>query len=403
MKVIALGGAGEMGRVAVRFAAESRQIGEVVIADRDMDAAGRLAGELAAAPCRLSVQALDVTDRAALDRALRGADAVINTVGPFYRFGVPILEAAIEAGVNYLDICDDWEPTLDMLALGSRAEASGVTAIIGMGASPGLSNLMALRAARELDEVHDLYTVWPVDADLDGRRLPLKEAGAGLTRPDGSAAAALVHWMQQISGGIRVVQQGKPADVAPLQPIWLRFPGRGSGTVYTVGHPEPLTMRETLNVRGRSACLMVLSKGALALLRDLRKAIDQKRLTNEQAAAIMLAPGAWRMTKASVNSLWLKGRGALPAFFAFATGSKDGKAARVGATVTGSPVGMANATGVPLALGLAQLIEGRIQVRGVFAPDAVIEPDRLFDQIAPYCEPPLARGSDLVKVTIALE
>ena len=64
---------------------------------------------------------------------------------------------------------------------------------------------------------------------------------------------------------------------------------------------------------------------------------------------------------------------------------------------------MANATGVPLALGLKLLIEGHIQARGVFAPEAVIEPDSLFDLLAPYCVPPAARGIDLVKVTSAAD
>ena len=57
--------------------------------------------------------------------------------------------AAIEAGAHYLDICDDWEPTLDMLELGERARARGVTAVIGMGASPGLTNLLAMKAGKD--------------------------------------------------------------------------------------------------------------------------------------------------------------------------------------------------------------------------------------------------------------
>ena len=41
---------------------------------------------------------LDVSDAAELHRALTGSDLVVNCVGPFYRFGPPILDAAIEAG-----------------------------------------------------------------------------------------------------------------------------------------------------------------------------------------------------------------------------------------------------------------------------------------------------------------
>ena len=145
---------------------------------------------------------------------------------------------------------------------------------------------------------------------------------------------------------------------------------------------------------------MILTTQALALLKDLNAALGQKSLTNEQAAAIMIAPGALRTLKAVVKSLSLKGHGDLPPFFAFAAGTKDGKTARVGVSVSTVPKGMANSTGVPLALGLRQLLEGRLATPGVFAPEAVIEPDSFFDQLVPYCDPPVARSSELLNVTI---
>lgn len=47
--------------------------------------------------------AVDVTDAAALHAFLDGADAVINTVGPFTRLGPPVVEAAVGQGVRYVD------------------------------------------------------------------------------------------------------------------------------------------------------------------------------------------------------------------------------------------------------------------------------------------------------------
>ena len=57
-----------------------------------------------------------------------------------------MLRAAIRAGCHYVDVCDDWEPTLEMLALDTEARAAGVTAVIGLGASPGITNLLAVQA-----------------------------------------------------------------------------------------------------------------------------------------------------------------------------------------------------------------------------------------------------------------
>ena len=53
--------------------------------------------------------AVDARSRESLVSAMRGANVVLNCVGPFYRFGPPILEAAIEARVDYVDVCDDAE------------------------------------------------------------------------------------------------------------------------------------------------------------------------------------------------------------------------------------------------------------------------------------------------------
>ena len=155
MKVVALGGAGGMGRVAARTAATLDVTSVLVVADLDGEAAERLAAECGPGASALPV---DVTDEAALRRLLGETDVVLNTTGPFYRFGVPILRAAIDARCHYLDINDDWEPTLEMLALDSEARSAGVTAIVGLGASPGISNLLAVSAMRDLDEVTDLVT-----------------------------------------------------------------------------------------------------------------------------------------------------------------------------------------------------------------------------------------------------
>ena len=114
---------------------------------------------------------LDVNDASAMRRAMQNVDIVINTSGPFYRFGVPILQAAIDEGCNYLDICDDWEPTIEMLKLDQAAKTAGVTAIIGLGASPGISNI-GLIAMQELDEVSS-FTGW--DLVMRPEEIPLQE------------------------------------------------------------------------------------------------------------------------------------------------------------------------------------------------------------------------------------
>src|ERR1700722_7722870 len=49
------------------------------------------------------VRIADIGDPDALAAAFAGADAVINTAGPFAALGAPVIRAAIAAGAHYVD------------------------------------------------------------------------------------------------------------------------------------------------------------------------------------------------------------------------------------------------------------------------------------------------------------
>ncbi len=335
MKVVALGGAGAVGAVAARVAAALPGVTDVVVADR--------AGGVR----------IDVTDGSALRELLAPADVVLNTVGPFYRFGPDVLRAAIDTGTHYLDVCDDWEPTRDLLELDGPARAAGVRAVIGMGASPGASNLLAALAVRELDTVDEVHTAWPADGSLDGQ-----------------VTAAVVHWMQQLSGRIAVVEGGKLVEVPPLRPLALELPDGTAGTAYTVGHPEPVMFLGTFRPTA-STTLMVAPPTTIAYLDVLRQDIDAGRLTPDTAAEALVRPGVRRILRSLAHRF--AGPGTLPPFFAVASGGGRTAVARFDHPKL--PADMAEATGLPLALGLAQLDD---IPPGVHAPEAVVDPDRFF-------------------------
>ncbi|QOW23111.1 hypothetical protein [Novilysobacter avium] len=56
---------------------------------------------------------------------------------------MPILKSAIEAGCHYVVICDDAQPTVDMLDLHEQASQAGIVALVGCGVSPGTLNVLA--------------------------------------------------------------------------------------------------------------------------------------------------------------------------------------------------------------------------------------------------------------------
>ncbi|MFJ2780954.1 saccharopine dehydrogenase family protein [Kitasatospora sp. NPDC087315] len=392
MRILALGGPGAMGAVAVRVAAGLPGVTEIVVADRNLDAARALVRRLAGTggtPMRALT--VDVTDDAALRAALDGADVVLNTVGPYYRFGMTVLRAAIATGTHYLDICDDWEPTLRMLDLDGEARAAGVCAVMGMGASPGVSNLLAARAVRRLDHLQDLYTAWPVDVSGSGDDEQLSD-------PDGRPGAAAVHWMEQISGDVAVVSGGRLVHRRPLLPVTLAVSTGRSGTAYTVGHPEPVTLHRSFRPAGEAASLMVVTPGTVAYLDVLRRDIDAGKLTNETAAADLAKPSPLRTLRATAGAVGRKGPGSLPPFFAAATGSRHGRPVTVLARLADTPGAsaliddMAEATGIPLALGLAQLLDGTARRPGVHPPETAIDAERFFLDLARHV--PALPGDD---------
>ena len=147
-RVVVLGGCGGIGSVAVRALVAGDRFDEIVVADLRVDAAQAFVDELG--DPRLRAAEVDATSAEAIGGLVAGARVVVNCIGPFYRFGPPILAAVIAAGVDYVDVCDDLDATIAMLDQHEPAVAAGVTALIGMGNSPGLANVLVRFAADEL-------------------------------------------------------------------------------------------------------------------------------------------------------------------------------------------------------------------------------------------------------------
>ncbi len=358
---------------------------ELVVADRDGDSAAKVAQSLGP---RATSKRIDATNSKELVELFKQADVVLNTVGPFYRFGVPILEAAIEAGCDYLDICDDWEPTLKMLEVDDRAQAAGITAIIGMGVSPGVTNLLAAKAVGELDSADDVITGWNLESMED-------EEIAG----DEGGNAAIEHWIHQCTGDIRIHRDGAPVDVKPLQRLDIDYPALGKIETWTVGHPEAVTLPLTFQELKGSRNVMILPRSVLYVLRAVTGAVDRGWIEVETGAKVIVGLGtvvvpAMQLKARLVRRLRKSGNGKVhghnertattrkPQLFALATGEKAGVSTTATAAVHAVPGGgMGAAAGIPLATVLPLLENGNIEKHGVLTPESVIDPDQFFGEL----------------------
>lgn len=362
VRILVTGGAGEMGAYACRALAKADEVAQVIVADRDLARAVELADELGPRAVPL---ALDISDIEALDDVLAEVDIVLNTAGPFYRFGREVLGAAIATGTHYLDICDDWEPTLDMLELDDAARAAGVTAVIGMGASPGTSNLLALLTMDRLDTVDRVVTAWRAGA------LPYPADGE-----EPQTNAALEHWVHNCTEPIKIWRDGALVDAHALEEITVAYPGRGEEAVWVCGHPEPLTLPRVRPEVRESLNLMVARRGLMEGMQRVAARVQTGELDVQGASRqILLEPNTGGAAAGPSPTL--------PNLFAVAEGTKNGQRLRVGAQPIVLPnANMGEMTGYPLAVATLMMARGQVDRPGVHGPEGAIDPETYFHELS---------------------
>ena len=100
MKVLALGGSGDMGRMAVAILLESPHVTSITVADKNYERVKYFVDLV----CTVKLKAVevDVTQKTNLIELISSHDLVMNTVGPYYKFATMI----IEAKKPYVDICN---------------------------------------------------------------------------------------------------------------------------------------------------------------------------------------------------------------------------------------------------------------------------------------------------------
>jgi len=144
-KYCVLGG-GRQGTAAAYDLARFGEADEIIIADREPDAATRAVvrvNELAGR--RLArAERVDATDEQAMTALLTGVQATISAL-PFV-FNLAATRAAIAAGAHYCDLGGNTEVVKQQLDMDEQAKEQGVSVIPDCGLMPGLGNILAVYA-----------------------------------------------------------------------------------------------------------------------------------------------------------------------------------------------------------------------------------------------------------------
>jgi len=360
--VVVLGGCGAVGSVAVRTLAGDATFSAVVIADMNVAKARALAASIGSA--KVSVLQVDASDAPSVKRAAAGADVVLNCVGPFYKTVKTILSAVIEAGVHYVDICDDVDVTLEILDLNGAARAAGVTAVIGMGASPGVTNLLAMYLAGQLDAT-DSVDIFHC------------HGGEAIEGP-----GVIGHRFHCMSIDIPMFLDGKLKYVKYFgeDGIALRqtfnFPVLGQVPIYPYPHPEQVTLPRHLKVR------QVTNKGSVVpieyyqLTAELcriglssREPVDVNgvRVAPYDFAVAYVIRERERILRATNFG---SARGCMSVVV---KGRRHGGPRELRVHLSSKAGGLGEGTGIPAAMGAILLQQGKITTTGVLPPEACID------------------------------
>lgn len=151
-KILVLGGCGAMGTESTRDLARTSDFSEILVADIDLDKAQKLCQELGP---KMKALTVDVSDEQALVKLFQDVDIVLNCTS--YRFGLEITRAAIAARKPMLDLGGLYN-TPKQLAMSDEAKKAGATIVLGMGATPGVTNLMGKLGSTRMDQVDAVHT-----------------------------------------------------------------------------------------------------------------------------------------------------------------------------------------------------------------------------------------------------
>lgn len=375
MKIVVLGGAGLMGRIAVRDLALNPEVDQVVIADLDVNLAQQVVAILGSS--KVCVQPVNATDRASLVSLLRGADSVVNAT--VYYFNLPVMEACLEAGVHYVDLGGLFHTTRKQLELHDRFRAAGITAVLGMGSAPGVPNVQARYAAERLDTVQSIRI-------FDGIKPPSGD--------DVFFGYAIPTIIDELTMPPMVYRNGDFVACEPLseaEEYWFQ-PPIGLLKTHLSLHSEVATLPVTYADKGVQECFFKINYWGLSEegLRKIKLFADMGFASTEpvEVKGVSLKP---RDLFVKLMSPYTP---SLDAFMAEPDDPTDWKkeiVTEVRGTQSGQEVtyrlGTLTAvgsrpTGVAPAITAHWLAAGRISQAGVFPSEAVIEPEPFFAELA---------------------
>jgi lysine 6-dehydrogenase len=369
MRALVLGGAGAVCKETTRDLAQYSDFEEIVVAEYNVEAAQALVDDVD--DPRLRVLAFDADDYEGMLASFPSFDVVVN--GLPFKYDYPVNKACVEVGVNGLDLSSD-DP---QFALHDKALEQDVTFVPGVGATPGITNMMVRRASEVLDwmEAVDIFfaafrclapapglletTLWEFNPEEEDRDEVYFEDGTWHPTPPLSGER-VVRFHEQI----------------------------GEQKVYYVPHDESNTLPHSYPELRRAAVRGCFPPHVMALMGALMRggllSSRAVRVGDAETPAIGLMRAALAQSPFSKeNPIWAYG------LVVEVSGERAGR--RVVCTYRskhppqeewGGESAYFKNVGIPLSIGAQMIARGQVTGKGVLPPERAFPTEPFFVELA---------------------
>ena len=382
MRILIVGGAGLMSAGTARdlLSPLSSGITSIVAADSNPDRLDALKKSLP--DPRLHTHVFDVGDRSALLKLISDCDLCINGVPTFAGFQMPIFEACFEAKRPYVDYGGMGVYTVQQKHQQQKWTSAGVTAVIGLGSDPGLSNIICRAVADRLDTVERINLYWA--ATKIGPESPVLV-------PPYSISTVLAEYanpsQQFLDGRLQEVPAQAGSEVIDLPEPW------GRTTFIHSQHSEPLTVpfSEGIAQKGIREFTWKLSLPA----RDHEAWVGLVKAgfgaADEPVTVKGVSVRPLDVLQAVINRNIEKNSSRIPAqeiheiHFAIGQGIRNGNRCRVACRVIGHPDALYDdyvdaGTSMNMSIGVQQILKNPLRP-GVWAAEEYFQADAFFAEL----------------------
>lgn len=366
LKLLALGAIGSVGRSALVDVLEHGPFDEVIIGDIDVGKAKKVIRELR--DHKLSFVKVNAEKYSELKRVIKKCDVVMNAL-PF-KYDYVVTRAAIDVGVSGDDVSAE-ESQFDLDALAKKKD---VVFVPGVGATPGITNILVAKAASMMDEIVEVKICW---------------AAFRCAAPSPGLLTTTFWEFDPKTKERAYYENGEFHPVPPFTGAErIRFNDPiGEQTVYYVPHPEtrtiPMYFRSVRKVEVKGTWpeeTMNLLKFALdfGVYDDRPIKIYGKRGTPLMALHEMLL----QLPKARETRIWGYG------LYVRVVGRQKGNVKEVVMRTRHPPMDVWGKDayfkniGLPLSIGASMIAKGEVKSKGVVAPEAAFDPNAFLKELA---------------------